>query len=104
MQRLVDAARLDTAAAAGGPPVTFEQKFKYRDIRLDDDLEAPPATNDLAAYIKPAKQKKRKGGAAAAVLDDSVKNEAEGESTCPVCNDFKGDEAAVAFHVESHFS
>ncbi|KAF2222348.1 hypothetical protein BDZ85DRAFT_200084 [Elsinoe ampelina] len=76
------------------------EPLKYRDIRLDDEPEAPPTTNDLSAYIKPAKQKKRKGQVAKVPDDDDP---LENEVSCPVCGDFKGDEAAVAHHVQSLF-
>ncbi|KAG8630134.1 hypothetical protein KVT40_001753 [Elsinoe batatas] len=67
---------------------------------LDDQPEAPPTTNDLSAYIKPAKQKKRKGQAAKVPEDDVPLGD---EVSCPVCGDFNGDEVAVAHHVQSHF-
>ncbi|KAF2149763.1 hypothetical protein K461DRAFT_217521, partial [Myriangium duriaei CBS 260.36] len=92
-----------TTISSGQP----EQRFKYRDIRLDDEPEEPPVTNDLSAYIKPAKQKKRKGAnanlPAETTAETTVTGVADSEAVCPVCQDFRGDEAAVAFHVESHF-
>lgn len=81
-------------------------KFQARDIRLDDDGEAPAEEIDLFAYMKPAKQKKKKGGARTqeAAEEEEVVKEAATVASCPVCGEFEGDEAAVAHHVESHFA
>ncbi|KAI4844550.1 hypothetical protein E4T44_06125 [Aureobasidium sp. EXF-8845] len=81
-------------------------KFHARDIRLDDDGEAPAEEIDLFAYMKPAKQKKKKGGARTQepVEEQEVVKEAATTASCPVCGEFEGDEAAVAHHVESHFA
>lgn len=80
-------------------------KFQSRDIRLDEDGEAPAEEIDLFAYVKPAKQKK-KGGAKAQepVEEEEPAVEAVTMATCPVCGNFEGDETAVAHHVETHFS
>ncbi|KAG9549151.1 hypothetical protein KCU86_g18112, partial [Aureobasidium melanogenum] len=80
-------------------------KFQSRDIRLDQDGEAPAEEIDLFAYMKPAKQKK-KGGAKtqAPVEEEEPIREAATTATCPVCGNFEGDETAVAHHVESHFA
>ncbi|THW99727.1 hypothetical protein D6D18_04701 [Aureobasidium pullulans] len=80
-------------------------KFQSRDIRLDEDGEAPAEEIDLFAYVKPAKQKK-KGGAKVQepVEEEEPVVEAATTATCPVCGNFEGDETAVAHHVESHFS
>jgi hypothetical protein len=80
-------------------------KFQARDIRLDEDGEAPAEEIDLFAYVKPAKQKKR-GGAKVQqpVEEEEVIKEAATTASCPVCGNFEGDEMAVAHHVESHFA
>jgi uncharacterized repeat protein (TIGR03833 family) len=80
-------------------------KFQARDIRLDEDGEAPAEEIDLFAYVKPAKQKKR-GGAKVKepVEEEEVVKEAAATASCPVCGNFEGDEVAVAHHVESHFA
>lgn len=76
----------------------------------------PPPVVGLDAYIKPAKQKKARrgkpetststsadvGSAGVEVADDDI-IAGETTTTCPVCGDFEGDEAAVAHHVASHF-
>jgi hypothetical protein len=76
-----------------------------RDMR---DEEVPAPVVRLDAYIKPAKQKKRRGGGA--VVDATEQDSSGsagpqqgGTARCPVCDDFEGDEAAVAHHVAGHF-
>lgn len=80
-------------------------KFQSRDIRLDEDGEAPAEEIDLFAYVKPAKQKK-KGGAKVQepAEEEEVVKETAATASCPVCGEFEGDETAVAHHVESHFA
>lgn len=100
-----DAAQAETTSA---PATASSTAWRYRDVRLDEEAEAPPETADLSAYIRPAKTKKRRGGAAQAAgsgedASASPTGDGQGEVVCPVCQDFRGDEAAVAFHVESHF-
>jgi hypothetical protein len=69
----------------------------------------------LDAYIKPAKQKGR-GRVRANGATETTAGSDEQSSTmdaaiggqgelalCPVCQDFQGDEAAVAHHVATHF-
>ncbi|KAM7198935.1 DUF2196 domain containing protein [Naviculisporaceae sp. PSN 640] len=73
----------------------------------------------LDAYIKPARNQRcggARGGSARSISTtagggdsnanelDGLRQETAGElSVCPVCNDFEGDEAAVAHHVAGHF-
>ncbi|KAI1453397.1 hypothetical protein F4805DRAFT_377031 [Annulohypoxylon moriforme] len=96
---------------------------RYRDMRLDEPLEAPPDQTDLAAYIVPTKRKgKGKGKNKNAPKepgqeDDPARHDDVSESnnsnsvldvtsataTCPVCGAFEGDETAVAHHVAEHF-
>ncbi len=94
--------------------------------RRTEEAEIPPQQIGLDAYIKPPKQKgKRRGNTArdGSGKDDGAAERAisgeefegtsappqagqqqqEGVARCPVCNDFEGDEAAVAHHVASHF-
>jgi hypothetical protein len=86
-----------------------------RDIRHDEAEEVPPTEIGLDAYIKPAKQKGRARGRAngptemtvgpdeqSSTVDDAIP-EQEKLALCPVCQDFQGDEAAVAHHVAIHF-
>jgi uncharacterized repeat protein (TIGR03833 family) len=79
-------------------------KFQSRDIRLDEDGEAPAEEIDLFAYVKPAKQKKRGGAKVQKPVEEEVVKEAATTASCPVCGNFEGDEMAVAHHVESHFT
>lgn len=83
-------------------------KFQSRDIRLDDDGEAPAEEIDLFAYVKPAKQKKKGGAKVQEPVEEEevIKEAASAAATasCPVCGEFEGDEMAVAHHVESHFA
>ena len=88
--------------------------------------EVPSQQVGLDAYIKPDKRRgKRKGNATRpsggsglekgsgdqAGYDGAVRNTSnlpqsarqEGTVRCPVCDDFEGDEAAVAHHVAGHF-
>lgn len=97
----------DTGTRLGGRQRYFSGPS---DVRND---AVPTAQVGLDAYIKPAKQrgKGRRNGAAAAT-DSSAEQSTVAETagvapgelaTCPVCQDFEGDEAAVAHHVATHF-
>ncbi|KAK1832926.1 hypothetical protein QBC39DRAFT_255585 [Podospora conica] len=95
-------------------PSTASQLFPRgpTDVRSDP---VPTATVGLDAYIKPAKQKKSRRGKAGAAgaststeagssVVESAGDVGAGETTtCPVCENFEGDEAAVAHHVAAHF-
>lgn len=77
-------------------------KSKYSDMRLEDTPAEPPSQYDLSSFIvKEAKPKKNKKGAA---MQPVTAPEPEAVVRCPVCDNFEGDEAAVAHHVESHFA
>ncbi|KAI1089046.1 hypothetical protein F5B19DRAFT_495790 [Rostrohypoxylon terebratum] len=95
---------------------------RYRDMRLDEPLEAPPEQTDLGAYIVPTKRKGkgktsktgpiesgRQDGPArrdnASGIDDPgmALDVTSATATCPVCGTFEGDEMAVAHHVAQHF-
>ncbi|KAL1890032.1 hypothetical protein Sste5346_008467 [Sporothrix stenoceras] len=77
--------------------------------------EAPREQIGLDAYIKPAKkQQKRRGGNQAGTVDapgattspitpTTTAATIAATTTCPVCGDFEGDEAAVSHHVATHF-
>ncbi|KAK7958568.1 hypothetical protein PG988_013416 [Apiospora saccharicola] len=118
------------SSPAGGPgptlstapqPIQFtrnegRQRPQYQDVRFDGHFEPPPEQIDLAAYIKPAKQKKKgrkaatdgaAASASASIGEGSNANPAadvvSATATCPVCSAFEGDEAAVAHHVATHF-
>ncbi|KAI0204800.1 hypothetical protein F4808DRAFT_311397 [Astrocystis sublimbata] len=90
---------------------------RHRDVRLEEALDAPAEQIDLAAYIVPSKRKQKGAKAIKANSGEQDNIEcgnpsndyqaaADGTSaiaTCPVCEDFEGDEAAVAHHVTAHF-
>ncbi|CAK7565963.1 MAG: hypothetical protein SEPTF4163_003893 [Sporothrix epigloea] len=77
--------------------------------------ESPRSQIGLDAYIRTApKQRKSRRNreispeVAAAMTDTSAEatsttTEATEMSSCPVCGEFKGDEAAVTYHVATHF-
>ncbi|KAI1817948.1 hypothetical protein GGS20DRAFT_424473 [Poronia punctata] len=92
--------------------------FRYRDIRLEEPPEAPPEQIDLGAYIVSSRRKARSkqvgtsssAGETANSANDSNSGSNEAKLdvasavvTCPVCEAFQGDEAAVAHHVTEHF-
>jgi len=109
------------------PSSSNESRFtgRYRDIRLDSQLEQPDSEIDLFAYVKPAKVKRNKqkqdeNNTKDAPFSDSqaddtdnveamtgdikvITNEHDGIVKCPVCNEFSGDEMAVSYHVQKHF-
>lgn len=70
-----------------------------------DNEEAPQEQIGLDAYIRPAKKQQKRRGGNRADTTDSPSTEAApaATTTCPVCGDFEGDEAAVSHHVASHF-
>ncbi|KAI1329766.1 hypothetical protein F5Y16DRAFT_397110 [Xylariaceae sp. FL0255] len=93
---------------------------RYRDVRLDELLEAPAEQADLGAYIVPSRRqgkgKKGSKGTQEQSSDDSNFNQNSDSNsqsmardvtsalvTCPVCGAFEGDETAVAHHVAAHF-
>ncbi|KAK4184208.1 hypothetical protein QBC35DRAFT_65102 [Podospora australis] len=90
--------------ARGGARFRFES-----DVRTDGFAPPPSSALGLDAYIKPAKQKKGRGGGTTSTTNTSTATSSSdtapaGEiSTCPVCNDFTGDETAISHHVASHF-
>lgn len=76
----------------------------HRDLR--GEMELPSQTIGLDAYIKPAKQKKKVRGGAAATENDVTESASAVKPeilTCPVCGEFQGDAAAIEHHVGTHF-
>lgn len=84
---------------------------KYGDFRLDAPDEPPAAELSLSDYVvvKTKSAKKGKGKKQTEPANDetpeaeSVLSLPSTTSTCPVCGEFEGDEAAVAHHVSEHF-
>ncbi|KAK6852859.1 hypothetical protein PG995_011410 [Apiospora arundinis] len=116
VQRMAPRPVDDGSAAAQGS--TGRQRPQYQDVRYDGHFEPPTEQLDLAAYIKPPKQRGKKGRKGAKNEPDPDETAAPGSessnanpaadvvtatATCPVCNAFEGDEAAVAHHVATHF-
>lgn len=111
-----------TAPTGASPPERRGQHLRYRDVRLDEHLPVAPEQMDLSAYIVPSKRKgkgkKGKKGSRAADQSENLTSSSDAPAsnssgaaadiaaataTCPVCNAFEGDEAAVAHHVAEHF-
>lgn len=115
----IPSSELTAPPADAQPPGRRGQHPRYRDVRLDEHLPVAPEQMDLAAYIVPSKRKGKgkKGSHAtsqpenvagssdgpASHSSDAVADVASATATCPVCNAFEGDEAAVAHHVAEHF-
>jgi uncharacterized repeat protein (TIGR03833 family) len=87
---------------------------RYGDYRVES-LDEPPsdlANLSLADYVVVKSKKKGKSKKVGQEeQSEAVQNEPAEElslakiatSTCPVCGEFEGDEAAVAHHVNEHF-
>lgn len=75
----------------------------YRDIRRDDDVDRPPASYGLEDFLPQDHPLRRAEANFEARYASPSQELTTTEATCPVCNDFAGDEAAVAHHVNSHF-
>ncbi|KAJ5640003.1 uncharacterized protein N7484_007865 [Penicillium longicatenatum] len=98
----------------GGDASGRRNRFGAHDMRLDGPEEPSSEPLGLDMYIRPAKGKKRGG---TAQVYKNVDDRRDGTITdasattqttaavvsCPICNTFEGDEAAVAHHVAGHF-
>ncbi len=110
----------ETRAGAGpAEPTTTGWRRQYRDARFDQEEPASTQTIGLDAYIKPAKKRGkvrvtehattgtatdyRLLGGSGPLAGGASHEPDGGQSTCPVCGDFKGDAAALTHHVQSHF-
>ena len=101
--RTMDGAR--ASGASGG----FTGR-RYGDFRREEPDEPKEAKLSLADYVVVKKGKKGKSKTTAP-QDEVVEDEASEDvsatktetTTCPVCGEFEGDEAAVAHHVNGHF-
>ena len=88
---------------------------KYGDYRVDGYEKPETQSNglSLADYVVPKQRGKGKGqarknqnvdrGAGIGALGEVSEATPPATSTCPVCGQFEGDEAAVAHHVSQHF-
>lgn len=116
--------RVQTMVAAAGqnpPPIGVSEGAESgrdrpprngrRHTRQGASDELPSSSVGLDAYLKPAKQRRRRKGQLSQetdsgqsnTLSDTSTRDAEPLSTCPVCGTFEGDAAAVSHHVASHF-
>lgn len=93
---------------SGGGGGTFTGR-RYGDFRMEAPDEPEEANLSLADYVVVKKGKKVKGkksGQDESVEDGASENVSAAKTettTCPVCGEFEGDEAAVAHHVNGHF-
>ncbi|CAK7226904.1 hypothetical protein SBRCBS47491_006386 [Sporothrix bragantina] len=109
--------RVQTMASADAPAassVSSSATTAYASA-TSDTADAPREQIGLDAYIRTApKQQKRRGNRAvspAATTTTATSTAAMTgpttstavTTTCPVCGDFEGDEAAVSHHVATHF-
>ena len=99
-----------------GAPIGGFTGRKYGDYRLEAPDEPPANELSLDDYIVTKGSKKNRRGKSAqkdaepGVDNDGIEEPAETGSTsqsatmlCPVCEEFEGDEVAVAHHVSGHF-
>lgn len=102
---------------AGNAPWPGRRRRRGGD-EAEDEQPMPTQEVSLDAYIKPAKPNakgKNRGvgssstakspatGASGGGENGQHSGDGSGTARCPVCEDFEGDEAAVAHHVASHF-
>lgn len=102
--QVAPAASSEFQVVSEGNQPSSRQQMRYRDVRLEEEPEAPPSTYDLSAFIKVAKPKKKAVAAATPVTEAPTATPDGPPASCPVCGSFEGDEAAVAHHVENHFT
>ncbi|KAF2756485.1 hypothetical protein EJ05DRAFT_512141 [Pseudovirgaria hyperparasitica] len=84
---------------------------RYRDVREEDDgytyMEGRDQGRSLADYLDAAERRHAalSGQSATRTSTDPQNNDAALTlATCPICNDFEGDETAVTHHVNGHFA
>ncbi|KAE9377594.1 hypothetical protein N431DRAFT_434775 [Stipitochalara longipes BDJ] len=103
-----------TPSPAAAPVGGFTGK-RYGDSRLEEPDEPPSAGLSLSDYIvtKTRAKKGQKKAQNTPALDPDQDYDEQGAmaltsnlttvAKCPVCDDFEGDEVAVAHHVNTHF-
>lgn len=85
-------------------PSNSRFNIRYRDVREEEEMNGPPASYSLGDLLP-------QGHPLLEQHDVHEPDDASGpadvssttQAMCPVCNEFEGDEAAVAHHVSSHF-
>ncbi|OJD31530.1 mfs multidrug transporter [Diplodia corticola] len=80
-------------------PPSSRFDMRYRDIREEEEMERPPAGYSLADLLPPDHPLQEQHD----VHDEPAAFSSAPQVVCPVCQDFEGDEMAVAHHVNSHF-
>jgi hypothetical protein len=75
-------------------------RVRYTDVREEEDEDYQTRVNSLADYCPQLahleQSENQEVGRSRSGLESVT-------ATCPVCGEFEGDEAAVAYHVEDHF-
>jgi uncharacterized repeat protein (TIGR03833 family) len=107
--RLTDGRVGRVQSMANGAPAPVEARHVSTTSATRSAAELPSQQVCLDAYITQAKPRLHgRGGGSKAVpavgQQDNFQNEIpEMVTSCPVCGEFDGDEAAVAHHVATHF-
>ena len=70
------------------------RRMRYTDARDDEGTNLPTSQKSLADYL-PAEDNSS--------IKTDAKTDESAKTRCPVCEQFEGDEIAVAHHVNSHF-
>ncbi|KAK8179338.1 hypothetical protein BC567DRAFT_78426 [Phyllosticta citribraziliensis] len=93
----------DFASTGVGASSGSRFQIRYRDVREEEELNAPPSGYSLGDLLPPghplreeSQERSERGSFESPSLNSAVQ-------VCPVCHQFEGDETAVAHHVNSHF-
>ncbi|KAH7046728.1 hypothetical protein B0J12DRAFT_576209 [Macrophomina phaseolina] len=74
--------------------------IRHRDVREEEEMDAPPVGYSLGAFLPPGHPLQEQHNSP---TPDATPALSSATQVCPVCNQFEGDESAVAHHVNSHF-
>lgn len=83
-----------TTSVASALPRDAQPKFKYRDVRLEEDPSEPPPRSLVDFLPAGFDEPQRVTGQRAAEQSVTVK--------CPFCDVFEGDEVAVSHHIDQN--
>jgi len=72
-------------------------RIRYHDVREEGETNIPSSGYSLGDFLPVGHPLREEAQPLLAI------ERATSLSTCPVCNEFEGDEAAVSHHVNSHF-
>ncbi|KAK7524734.1 hypothetical protein IWZ03DRAFT_31823 [Phyllosticta citriasiana] len=102
-QGLSDLGRNGESSQSGNASTRSRFQIRYRDVREEEELNAPPSGYSLGDLLPPghplleeSQVPSQRGSFESPNLNSAVQ-------VCPVCHQFEGDETAVAHHVNSHF-